>query len=157
MVGAGDPRPADLDLPTASPSLASTRSPSPTIRISRPARTRPWLIRARQASASSASTGGCATDATGDVSVIPHAWTIRTPISSNPRISASGTADPPHGTSRSELRSDPCSFVYRRTSDQIVGTAPATVGRSASISRTSGSACMNRSGMASEAPAMTAA
>ena len=39
----------------------------------------------------------------------------------------------------------------------MVGTAPATVGRSASISLTSGSGCRNRSGMIRSAPDMTAA
>jgi len=40
---------------------------------------------------------------------------------------------------------------------QIVGTAPATVGRSDSISLTSGSGWRNRSGMIRSAPDMTAA
>jgi hypothetical protein len=45
-------------------------------------------------------------DATGEVSVIPQAWTMWTPWSRWKRcMSPSGTADPPHVTSRSELRS----------------------------------------------------
>ena len=38
-----------------------------------------------------------------------------------------------------------------------MGTAPAIVGRSASMSRTSGSGCRNRSGMTRSAPAYIAA
>ena len=39
----------------------------------------------------------------------------------------------------------------------MVGTAPAIVGRSPSMSLTSGAGCKYRSGMISDAPAMTAA
>src|SRR4051794_6788169 len=40
---------------------------------------------------------------------------------------------------------------------QIVGTAPLIVGRSDSMMRTNGSACRNRSGITTSAPAMKAA
>ena len=77
--------------------------------------------------------------------------------SSNAFMSARGTAAPPHATIRMLDRSGLCSSDQRSTSSQIVGTAPATVTRSDSISRASGSACRKRFGMIRLAPAMQAA
>ena len=77
--------------------------------------------------------------------------------SSNAFISARGTAAPPHATIRMLERSGLCSSDQRSTSSQIVGTAPATVTFSPSISRASGSACRKRLGMIRLAPAMHAA
>ena len=89
---------------------------------------------------------------------MPQACRIVTPNSfSYASISACGTADPPHGTIRSELRSPPFARTCWSRAFQMVGTAPATVGRSASISFTSGSGCRNLSGMIRLAPAITAA
>jgi len=49
--------------------------------------------------------------AVGDVSVMPHSWRIWTPWrSSKVRISDTGTAEPPQGTSRSEDTSRPGFF-----------------------------------------------
>ena len=102
--------------------------------------------------------GGCATLPMGEVSVIPHAWTMRTPSSfSKASISDRGTADPPQGTIRSDERSSPWARTCWSSPFQIVGTAPARVGRSASMSRASGSGCRKRSGMIRSAPDMIAA
>ena len=76
---------------------------------------------------------------------------------SNPSIRACGTAEPPHGTIRSDDRSPPLARTWRSSSLKIVGTPPASVTRSLAISRVSGSGCRNRSGMIRSAPAMTAA
>jgi hypothetical protein len=92
--------------------------------------------------------------ASGEVSVIPQAWTMCMPWSCSKRcMSDSGTADPPHATRRSDVRSVGCSSTHESRSFQIVGTAPATVGRSSEIMRASGSACRKRPGRTKSAPA----
>ncbi len=89
---------------------------------------------------------------------MPQAWTMRTSSSfSNASMSACGTAEPPQITRRSEDRSPPLARTCWSSPFQMVGTAPASVGRSASISATSGAGWRNRSGMIIEAPAITAA
>ena len=88
---------------------------------------------------------------------MPHACVMRTPWrSSNAFISASGTAEPPQITIRRLDRSGLCSSAQRSRSSQIVGTAPASVTRSPSISFAIGSACRKRLGMTRLAPAMHA-
>jgi hypothetical protein len=69
-------------------------------------------------------------------------------------MSDSGTAAPPQSTARRLERSGFCSSAWRRTSIQIVGTAPLTVTRSDSINFTSGSAWRKRPGMIRSAPAI---
>jgi hypothetical protein len=85
--------------PTASPSHGRTVPSSPTMRSSTPGSGRP--VRARQSISSgvpgSTPRGGMDTAATGLVSVIPQAWSMRMPKRSwNASISARGTAAPPH-------------------------------------------------------------
>ncbi|SKS03811.1 Uncharacterised protein [Mycobacteroides abscessus subsp. abscessus] len=79
-------------------------------------------------------------------------------FSSNARINESGTADPPHATSRNEEMSrSGCESRYRSTSFQIVGTAPAKVGLVSSMIDTNGSAWRYRSGSTRSAPDINAA
>src|SRR6202007_2879657 len=102
---------------------------------------------------------GQAMVAIGDVSVMPHSWRIWTPcLSSKVRISDTGTAEPPQATSLSDDTSWPGSFSRQcMTSFQMVGTAPATVGRSSSIMPISDLASRWQSGSSRSAPALTAA
>ena len=88
--------------------------------------------RKAQCCSSGAPGGGHAMVAIGDVSVMPHSCRIWTPCrSSKVRISDTGTAEPPQITSRSDEMSWSGSFSRQcMTSFQMVGTAPATVGRS---------------------------
>ncbi len=102
--------------------------------------------------------GGSATDPSGLVSVMPQAWMIGTPnLSWNRSMSERGTAEPPQTIERNDVRSEPCSSAYLSTSFQMVGTAPANVGRSLSMILTSGSACRNCFGMMRSAPLSHAA
>ena len=72
-------------------------------------------------------------DATGDVSVMPHACVIGRPTCSRyASDSARGTAEPPHGMARRLDTSRPSSSGS--TPIQMVGTPAATVTRSDSIS-----------------------
>src|SRR5215831_7257712 len=89
---------------------------------------------------------------------MPQDCKIVTPSSfSYASMRVRGTLEPPQGTIRSELRSPPLARTCWSRAFQIVGTAPATVGRSASISFTSGSGCRYLSGITRLAPAITAA
>src|SRR5215204_7523257 len=72
-------------------------------------------------------------------------------------MSAGGQAEPPTTTSFIEDVVVLLASRYASKSVQIVGTAAANVGRSASIIAASGAACRNRSGISSEAPDMNAA
>ena len=63
------------------------------------------------------------TGATGDVSVMPHAWLIGIPIARSNPPTTRGTADPPHTTDRNADRSRPLSSG--RTPIEIVGTPAA--------------------------------
>ena len=139
--------------PAVVPSHGSSRPASSTIRSCTPATTRPDL--ARQSSSSSAAHpfGGSATAASGLVSVMPHAWMMRTPCCRSKRsIRLRGTAEPPQTMSRSEERSIGFVSAKRPTSFQMVGTAPATVARSSAIRRQSGSGWRNRPGISRSAP-----
>ena len=89
----------------------------------------------------------------GLISVIPHACSMYTPWrSSKACISDSGTAEPPHVTLRSVEKSTSFSSAWRSTSMNTVGTPPAMVTFSCSISPHSGSACRKRPGMIRSAP-----
>jgi hypothetical protein len=89
---------------------------------------------------------------------MPHAWMMVTPCFSwKPRISDSGTALPPHSTRRSELRSTGLPSQWWSMPVQMLGTAPANVGRSFSIMATSGSGCSSGPGMRKSAPTIHAA
>src|SRR5262249_32476779 len=97
--------------------------------------------------------GGGATGASGDVSGMPPACTMRPPERcSHAPINDPGTAEPPQKIMRNDDRA--ISFVspYRRMSLQIVGTAPLNVTRSSATMRVSGSACMHDDGITSDAP-----
>ena len=74
------------------------------------------------------------TDATGLVSVMPHAWHDRQarPARGSASDSARGTAEPPHGMARRLDVSRP--FSSGSTPIQMVGTPAATVTRSDSMS-----------------------
>ena len=81
------------------------------MRSSTPATTRPVIARQSTSSGDAMSTdaGACETAASGDVSVMPQPWTMRTPYRSiNPSISARGTAEPPQMIMRSVERSISC-------------------------------------------------
>ena len=83
---------------------------------------------------------------------------IRTPWrSSKSRISRSGTAAPPQIIRRMLERSGFVSSATRRTSSQIVGTPPASVTFSDSISFASGSPWRKRPGITRSAPTRHAA
>src|SRR5215468_494541 len=143
--------------PTDSLSFGITSPAGPTIRAATAAGTRPWVYRYAQASSPATPAGGRDTEPSGDISVMPHAWMISTPRWWNACIRDGGQADPPTTASSSDEMSVGCWLMYARRSVQIVGTAPASVGRSASIIAASGAACRNRSGMTSVAPDINAA
>ena len=145
--------------PTATASLGSTVPASSTMRASTPHIGRPCVLRIAHCSSSGVPGGGQASVAIGEVSVMPHSCRICTPWRcSKVCIRDNGTADPPQATKRSDEMSWPGSpsrkFI---TSFQIVGTAPATVGRWVSIRFTRDLASMNRSGSTMSAPAISAA
>ena len=74
------------------------------------------------------------------------------------RISETGTAEPPQTTSRNDEMSCPGSFSRRcMTSFQMVGTAPATVGRCVSIMSITEAGSRWQSGNTKSAPAISAA
>jgi hypothetical protein len=87
---------------------------------------------------------------------MPHACTIGTPKrSSKPRMSVSGTADPPHTISLSDDRSGAGS--RRIMPCQIVGTPAVKVTFSASISSARSGGVMRGPGSTSRAPEVAAA
>ncbi len=103
---------------------------------------------------------GRATVPSGDVSVIPQAWMIVMPSSSKPRISASGTADPPTAIRSREARRAGLIVPARtasRTPYQTVGTAADTVTPAASTRAVTDSGSMCIDGIASDAPVRRAA
>ena len=129
------------------------------MRASTPHIGRPWVARISQCFSAGVPGAGQASVAIGEVSVIPHNCRICTPWRcSKVCISDTGTADPPQATSRSDEISCPGSRSRKCiTSFQIVGTAPATVGRWVSMRCTIDLASMNRSGSTRSAPAIRAA
>ena len=130
-------------LPSSPISRASTSGTSGPARCGSATRPRPRRRRA-----------GCATAPTGLVSVMPQAWTIRTPWrSSKPRISDSGTAAPPQIIVRSA----------REVGLVLVGVAqhvepdrrharPRTSPARTRSACASGSACRKRPGITRSAP-----
>ena len=105
------------------------------MRICTPASSRPDFSRQSSSSAVPGSTpvGGWAMPPTGEVSVMPQPWMIRTPYCfSNVSISDLGIAAPPEVPIRMDDRSSSrCAPSWARP-PQIVGTADTTVARSAS-------------------------
>ncbi len=102
---------------------------------------------------SSTSAGGWAMPPTGDVSVMPQPWMMRTPyFFSKAFISASGMAAPPDVPIRSDDRSIGWVSPYCRMPAQIVGTAEASVERSAAMKSVIGPGIMCGPGKCSVAP-----
>ncbi len=92
------------------------------------------------------------TDATGLVSVMPHACMIGRPdlLAVAPPTATRGTAEPPHGMARRLDVSRPCSSGS--TPIQIVGTPAATVTCSSSMSSAMAGGERSGPGITSDAP-----
>ncbi len=125
------------------------------MRICTPASSRPDFIRQSISSAvpGSTSIGGCAMPPTGEVSVMPQPWMIRTPYCFwNASAIERGIAAPPDVPIRTEDRSSSRCPPSCRMPAQIVGTAETSVARSASMRSTQAAGVMCGPGNSSDAP-----